>query len=169
MRCVLSRLLLTSTIVLASSFALTGCAVNTATARAATAPQGVPGSADIVKAARWDEMETVTIELTEHDYDPKNVKFKANMPYRLVIKNTGEKDHYYTATEFFKSVAWRKAMTPRPYGGELKAPYFTAVEVFKKTGVMELFFVPLEKGTFPVECTIDDHKEKGMVGTITVE
>ena len=129
----------------------------------------VTNSADIVKAANWDKMETLTIELTEHEFDPAQLKLKANQPYRLVIKNSGEKDHYYTAPEFFKSVAWRKAQTPRPHGGEIKAPYFNAIEVYKKGGIVELFIVPVKKGSYEVICTIDDHKEKGMTGTITVE
>ena len=126
-------------------------------------------SADIVKAAKWDQMQTVTIELSEHDFEPKHLKLKANQPYRLVIKNNGEADHYYTAEKFFKSVAWRKAMSARPHGGEFKAPYFSAFEAFKKGGTVELYFVTVGKGTFEVVCTIDDHKEKGMTGSITVE
>lgn len=129
----------------------------------------ITNSADIVKAAKWDEMETVNIELTEHDFEPKHLKLKANKPYRLVIKNTGEADHYYTAAEFFKSVAWRKVQTPRPHGGEIKAPYLTAVEAYKKGGTVELFIVPVKKGSYEVICTIDDHKEKGMTGSITVD
>jgi hypothetical protein len=103
--------------------------------------QDPPGnSAEIVKAANWDAMETVNVVLSEHDFEPKNLKLKANQPYRLVIKNTGEADHYYTAAEFFKSVALRKVQTPRPHGGEFKAPYLTAVEAYKKGGTVELFF-----------------------------
>lgn len=147
--------------------ALAGCAL--LASPLAMAQDYVTNSADIVKAANWDQMESVTIELSEHDFEPKQLKLKANKPYRLVIKNTGEADHYYTAAEFFKSVAWRKVMTPRPHGGEVKAPYFNAVEVFKKGGVVELFFVTVKKGTFEVICTIDDHKDKGMTGSITVE
>jgi len=135
----------------------------------AIAQDYVANSAEIVKAANWNEMETVTIELSEHDFEPKDLKLKANKAYRLVIKNTGEADHYYTAVEFFKSVAWRKVQTPRPHGGEIKAPYFTAVEVYKKGGSVELFIVPVKKGSYEVVCTIDDHKEKGMTGSITVE
>jgi uncharacterized cupredoxin-like copper-binding protein len=149
------------------TLALAGCAL--LASPLAIAQDYVTNSADIVKAAKWDEMETITIELSEHDFDPKHLKLKANKPYRLVIKNAGEADHYYTASEFFKSVAWRKVMSSRPYGGEIKAPYFTAIEVFKKVGVVELYFVPVKKGTFEVICTIDDHKEKGMTGSITVE
>jgi uncharacterized cupredoxin-like copper-binding protein len=89
-------------------------------------------SADIVKAANWEAMQTVNVELSEHDFEPKHLKLKAGQAYRLVIKNTGEADHYYTAAEFFRSIAWRKMQTPRPHGGEVKAPYFTAVEAYKK-------------------------------------
>ena len=146
---------------------LAGCA--SMAQHGVAAPAYMSNSADIVKAANWDKMETVTIQLSEHDFEPKHLKLKANQPYRLVIKNTGEADHYYTAAEFFKSVAWRKMQTPRPHGGEVKAPYFTAVEAYKNGGSVELFIVPVKKGTYEVVCTIDDHKDKGMTGSITVE
>lgn len=129
----------------------------------------VTNAADVVKAANWDKMETVTVELDEHSFTPQDLKLKAGQPYKLVIKNVGEKDHYYTAADFFKSVAWRKAQTPRPAGGEMKAPYFSAVEAYKEGGSVELFFVTVNKGTFEVICTIEDHKDQGMKGTITVE
>jgi uncharacterized cupredoxin-like copper-binding protein len=130
----------------------------------------VPDAAEIIKKAPWDKMETVTVELLEHDFAPKDLKLKAGVPYRMIIKNTGDLDHYYTAPEFFKdAVAWRKVQTPRPGGGEIKAPYFTAIEAYKKGGQVELFIVPVKKGKYDVVCTIDDHKEKGMTGSITVE
>lgn len=136
---------------------------------AIAADDPVVNHAEIVKAAKWDDMTTVTIQLNEHEFDPQHLKLKANQPYRLVIQNKGEVDHYYTAAEFFKSVAWRKTQTPRPHGGEIKAPYLTAVEVYKKGGTIELFIVPVRKGVYEVICTIDDHKDKGMTGSITVE
>lgn len=142
---------------LAAAFVLTGCQ-----------QEGVANSAEIVKNANWDKMETVTVELSEYDYSPKHLKLKAGQPYKLVMKNVGEKDHYYTATEFFKAVAWRKVQTPKPNGGEMKAPYFTAFEPYKK-GTIEAFIVPVKKGTYEVICTIDDHKDQGMFGTITIE
>ena len=146
---------------------LAGCA--SMAQHGVAAPTYMSNSADIVKAANWDKMETVTIELSEHDFEPKHLKLKANQPNRLVIKNKGEADHYYTAAEFFKSVAWRKTQTPRPHGGEIKAPYLTAVEAYKNGGSVELFIVPVKKGTYEVVCMIDDHKDKGMTGSITVE
>lgn len=135
----------------------------------AGAAEPVADAAAIVKAANWDAMETITVELAEHSFTPQDLKLKAGQPYRLVIKNVGQKDHYYTATEFFKSVAWRKVQTPRPNGGEIKAPYFTAVEAYKNGGSVELFFVTVNKGEFDVICTIEDHKDQGMYGKIVVE
>lgn len=144
-------------------------AIPLAAPTAALAADYITNGADIVKAANWDKMETVTIELSEHDFQPKDLKLKADQPYRVVVKNIGEKDHYYTAPEFFKSVAWRKVQTPRPAGGEFKAPYFSAVEAYKGGGQVELFLVPVKKGKYEVVCTIDDHKDQGMHGSITVE
>ncbi|MBD5801201.1 hypothetical protein AZOA_06080 [Azoarcus sp. Aa7] len=135
----------------------------------AGAAEPVADAAAIVKAANWDAMETITVELAEHSFTPQDLKLKAGQPYRLVIKNVGQKDHYYTATEFFKSVAWRKVQTPKPNGGEIKAPYFTAVEAYKNGGSVELFFVTVNKGEFDVICTIEDHKDQGMYGKIVVE
>lgn len=154
------------------SMFLTGCVAlcvggSPMLARAADDP--IANQAEIVKAAKWDDLTTVTIQLNEHEFEPQHLKLKANQPYRLVLQNKGEADHYYTAAEFFKSVAWRKTQTPRPHGGEIKAPYLTAVEVYKKGGTIELFVVPVRKGIYEVICTIDDHKDKGMTGSITVE
>lgn len=120
-----------------------------------------------VDKADWKNQQVVTVTLEEHSYTPQDLKFQVGKAYKLEIKNVGEKDHYYTAPEFFKAVAWRKAMVNKQ--AEIKAPYFSAVEVLKKGGQLDLYFVPVNKGTFKVICTIDDHREKGMEGTITVE
>ncbi len=133
-------------------------------------PQGgedyVTDAAEIVKQADWDKMQTITIEMEEHSYHPRDLKLKVGQPYRLVLKNIGEKEHYYTAPEFFRSIATRKAQVDKV--AEFKAPYFTAIEVYKKSQA-ELFFVPVKRGTYPVICTIDDHREKGMEGKLIVE
>lgn len=129
----------------------------------------ITNSAEIVKAADWNAMETITVELDDHSFYPEHLELKAGQPYRLVIKNVGEVHHYYTAEEFFKSVAWRKVQTPQPHGGEVKAPYFTALEAYKEGGQVEAFFVTVNPGTYEVVCTIDDHADKGMVGSITVK
>lgn len=122
---------------------------------------------DYVGKADWNATETVTITMTEHHYEPTDLKLKVGKPYKLELKNKGTKDHYYTAPEFFRGVAWRKAMVNGQ--AEIKAPYFTAFEVLKNGGQLDLYFVPVSKGSYPVYCTIEDHRQQGMEGSIAIE
>lgn len=146
--------------------ALALAAAGAAPAIAATVDWVSDGPA-IVKAANWDAMQTVTVTIDEHDYEPKVLTLKAGQPYKIQLKNVGEKDHYYTAPDFFRAVAWRKLMVNR--FAEIKVDYVVATEVLKKTGQLDLYVVPVKKGTYEVHCSIDDHKEKGMHGSIVVE
>ena len=52
--------------------------------------------------------------------------------------------------------------------GEIKAPYFSAIEVFPGHS-LDLYFIPVNKGDYKVTCTIKGHAEKGMVGNILVK
>lgn len=127
----------------------------------------VTDSDQIVKAADWNKMTSVTVELYDYGYEPRDLKLKANQPYKITFRNTGTKDHYYTSPDFYKAVATRKAMVNK--FAEIKAPYFSAVEVLKNGGQLDLYVVPMRSGTYAVVCQIDDHEEKGSVGTISVE
>ena len=127
----------------------------------------IANGADLVKAADWNKMQTVTITMDEHSYEPQVLKLKAGQPYKIELKNTGEKDHYYTAPEFFRSVAWRKLMVNK--NAEIKVDYVTATEVLKKGGQLDLYVIPVKKGSYTVYCTIEDHREKGMDGRVVVE
>jgi uncharacterized cupredoxin-like copper-binding protein len=123
--------------------------------------------AERVKAADWNAVETLTVTLDEHSFEPSELRFKAGKAYKLQLKNIGKKDHYFTAEKFFRSVAWRKVMVDRQ--GEIKAPYFTAFEPLKNGGQVDLYFVPVTQGSYEVICTIDDHKQQGMTGTLVIE
>lgn len=120
-----------------------------------------------VKAADWAGMETITVSIDEHNYTPSDLRFKAGKPYRLQLRNVGKKDHYFTAETFFRAVAWRKAMVEK--AAEVKAPYFSAFEILKGGGQVDLYFIPVTRGKYEVHCSIDDHKEQGMHGTLVIE
>jgi uncharacterized cupredoxin-like copper-binding protein len=49
-----------------------------------------------------------------------------------------------------------------------KAPYFTALELMVN-GQLDLYFVPVTKGEYPVYCTIDDHRAEGMEGRLIIQ
>ena len=41
--------------------------------------------------------------------------------------------------------------------------------VVKNGGQVDLYFVPVTQGSYEVICTIDDHKQQGMTGTLVIE
>jgi len=116
------------------------------------------------EAADWDNAETVRVELGEYYFTPSALTFEAGKPYKVELVNVGQIKHEFTAEDFFASVAWRKAESGQ---SEIKAPYFTEIEVFAGQTV-ELFFVPISTGTFDLLCEIEGHLEAGMRGTVTV-
>ncbi|MEN8235247.1 MAG: cupredoxin domain-containing protein [Actinomycetota bacterium] len=115
-------------------------------------------------AADWDNAKLVRIELDEMSFTPNELTFEAGKPYKVELVNVGAVKHEFTAESFFASVAWRKAESAE---SEIKAPFFTEIEVFAGQTV-ELFFVPISTGTFDLVCEIEGHLEGGMHGSITV-
>ena len=136
-----------------------------ALAAGASADGHVENYAEIVKAADWKAMKTITVNMNEFEYDA-DLELKAGQTYKLELKNLGEKKHYFTAPEFFKNVATRKAQVNGQ--AEIKAPYFTALEILPG-GQLDLYVVAHTKGEYPVYCTIDDHRDQGMEETIIIK
>ena len=101
-----------------------------------------PDLAKALAGADWSKMETVTVMMAEHAFFPSSVVLNEGVPTRLVLKNAGKEAHYFVAEQFFKAIATRKIQGS---DGEIKAPSFTAVEVYPgKT--LEWFLVPAQKG-----------------------
>ncbi|HEX9191276.1 MAG TPA: cupredoxin domain-containing protein [Candidatus Deferrimicrobiaceae bacterium] len=123
-----------------------------------------PDLGAVLAGADWSKMETVTVKMTEYAFTPSPISLKAGVPTKLVLRNEGKEHHYFVAENFFRTIATRKVQGS---DGEVKAPAFTAVEVYAgKT--LEWFLVPAEKGTFDVVCTVKGHAGQGMKGTIEV-
>ena len=133
--------------------------------QAGAAVDYVANAGEIVEAADWDKMITVTVDFDEYSYEPEELVFEVGQPYKLVLKNRGKKKHYFTAEDFYKAIATRKVQSNRD--GEIKAPYFTAIELMVD-GQLDLYFVPVKRGEYPVFCTIKDHREEGMEGKLVI-
>jgi uncharacterized cupredoxin-like copper-binding protein len=116
------------------------------------------------QAADWSTAKTVRVELGEFYFKPDNLTFESGKPYKIELVNVGAVKHEFTAEDFFASVAWRKAESAE---SEVKAPYFTEIEVFAGMQV-DLYFVPVTPGTYNLVCEIEGHLEAGMFGTVTV-
>lgn len=131
-----------------------------------SAEEPVANAKEIVKAADWKSVEKVTVTFDEFSYEPKRMVFKEGKAYQLILQNTGEKKHYFTAPEFYKAIATRKVQSNKD--GEIKVPYLNALELMVG-GQLDLYFVPVRKGEYPVYCTTDDHQKQGMEGTLVIE
>ena len=126
----------------------------------------ITNASEIVSAADWDSMKTIRIELDEFEYAFENLELEANQPYKLELVNIGEKKHYFTAPEFYRSIATRKVQSNQD--GEIKAPYFTAIELMVG-GQLDIYFVPVTTGSYDVFCTVKGHKDEGMESIITIK
>lgn len=129
-----------------------------------TDDQYLQNSKAFVDAAKWDAAPKVKIDLGEMFFKPENVQLEAGKPVVIQLVNTGKVKHEFAADKFFRSVATRKVENP---GSEVKAPYFTEVEVLAGKTV-EIFVVPTVTGSFEMLCEIKGHREAGMEGTISV-
>jgi uncharacterized cupredoxin-like copper-binding protein len=123
-----------------------------------------PDPAKALAGADWSKMETVTVTMTEYAFSPSPIVLKEGVPTRLVLKNAGKEAHYFVAEQFFRGIATRKVQGS---DGEIKAPYFTAVEVYPGK-MLEWFLVPAQKGEYELLCTVKGHAGHGMKGKIEV-
>ena len=128
--------------------------------------QYIKDAEERVKQADWSKMETITVELSEFSFSPKDLIFKIGMPYKLEIRNTGSIKHYFVSEKFYKAIATRKVQSYSDV--EIKASYFKAIEVFPGRS-LDLYFIPVLKGTYDLKCTIKGHAEKGMIGTVSIK
>lgn len=117
-----------------------------------------------VAAADWSKAETTTVTLSEYDFTPATLTFRRGVPYRLRMENRGDVTHFFVSEGFFKAIATQRLKTPK---GEIDMPYLKSIAVAPGTE-KELFFVPVEKGEYDLECTAPLHSLFGMVGTIQV-
>jgi len=153
-------------LVLLALLALPGCARHHHH-HAGHVPTGpVPDAAQRVAAADWSQLETVTVVMSDYAYTPQSLVFRQDRPVKLVIENRGSQKHYFTAEAFFQAIATRKVQSNSD--GEIKAPYFSAIEVYPGRS-LDLYFVPVTAGRYPLHCTIAGHADLGMTGELRIE
>ena len=117
-------------------------------------PGYVENVAARVAAVDWQNATPVTVRLDEYAFQPD----------RLTLQNAGKRAHTFTSEGFFKAIAVRSVTTPQTV---IQTPALVNLEIpAGQTDVVE--FVPVEAGTFDLECTEPLHSTFGMTGGITV-
>ncbi|MHC4984396.1 MAG: hypothetical protein ACYTF6_14665, partial [Planctomycetota bacterium] len=93
-----------ATLYIALLGALTGCATGTGDVISAKpGPDYVQDAAERVAAADWSKARDVTIVLSEYKFAPADPIFQADRPYRLILRNSGERTHTFVSEGFFKA------------------------------------------------------------------
>ena len=111
-----------------------------------------------------------------HFFSPNILIFETGKLYKLKIINTSKSKHYFSASNFSKSIFTRKIQINKndEKVAEVKGN-ISEIEVFPNNEV-EWWFVPIKTGEFDdLICSVKDlqtnkkHSEMGMVGKIIIE
>ena len=134
-------------------------AVRPASADVGGTPPGAQASATEVD---WTRVQPYDVILTEFHFAPSRIVLRQGEPYALRLENKGRFRHTFTAPEFFRAVAFRtgEAATGAEQSGGLSV---AAGEI------EEVDFVPLQVGTYSLECSKPLHGLLGMTGEIVVQ
>ena len=119
-----------------------------------------------VAAADWNAVEEVVVELADHMYEPTTLIFKLGKPYKMRLKNIGSTSHDMVGGSFFteKVIALRMINSK---AGRIMADDINSIYLRAKNDT-ELWFIPLKEGEFTFFCSLPQHRESGMEGTIKI-
>ena len=111
-----------------------------------------------------------------HFFSPNILIFETGKLYKLKIINSSESKHYFSSSNFSKSIFTRKIQINKNDEkiAEVKGN-ISEIEVFPNN-IVEWWFVPIKTGEFDdLICSVKDlqtnkkHSEMGMVGKIIIE
>jgi uncharacterized cupredoxin-like copper-binding protein len=119
----------------------------------------------VLAGVNWSEAQSVTVQLSEYQFEPSDLVFEEGAPYRLVLSNLGKGSHTFVSEGFFQAIAVQKLISP---GGEIVMPYLKSIEVPSQTE-KEIHFVAVRKGTNPLKCSVLFHDTFGMEGQISIQ
>ena len=110
----------------------------------------------------WTHAQHYDVILSEFHFAPSRIVLQHGEPYVLRLENRGRFRHTFTAPEFFRAVAFGP-------GAANEAEQAAGIFSVAAGEVEEIEFVPLQAGTYPLECTKPLHGLFGMTGDIVVQ
>ena len=109
----------------------------------------------------------ITVEATDFTYDPVSITVPAGPPVTLTLKNTGKVEHDFVIDNI--NVANVEASDSGPAEHHhVNQPEYD-LHFFAKAGETPVLqFTALEPGEYEIFCSIEGHKEAGMIGELIV-
>lgn len=113
----------------------------------------------------------VTITATDNVYDIHDIEVTAGQPLRLTLKNEGTLAHDFSIMHIPLDGEVRGGEMDMEMEGHDMSEMEEEPEVHVAAmigGDNTISFTPSEPGVYEYHCTVEGHKEGGMVGTLTV-
>jgi len=114
------------------------------------------------------EAPEITVEATDFAYNPVSVTVPAGQPVTLTLNNTGAVEHDFVVDKINVTNVQASDSGPAEHHQMGDAPEYD-LHFFARAGdTAVLNFTALEPGTYEVFCSIEGHKEAGMIGQLIV-
>ncbi len=109
----------------------------------------------------------IVLEATDFAYSSPAITVPAGQPIKLTLKNTGKVEHDFVVEKINVTDVEASDSGPAAHHQMNQTEY--DLHFFAKSGeTAVLQFTALEPGTYEIFCSIEGHKEAGMIGELVV-
>jgi len=109
----------------------------------------------------------ITVEAADFTYEPMSISVPAGQPVTLTLTNTGKVEHDFVIDKINVTDVVASDSGPAEHH-QMNQPEFD-LHFFAKAGeTATLQFTAIEPGTYEIFCSIEGHKEAGMIGELIV-
>ena len=110
----------------------------------------------------------ITVEAIDFAYRPFSISIPTGQPVTLTLKNSGKVEHDFVIDKIRVIVVETSDSGPAEHHQMGHEPNYD-LHFFAKAGeTATLKFTALEPGTYEIFCSIDGHREAGMIGELIV-
>jgi uncharacterized cupredoxin-like copper-binding protein len=110
----------------------------------------------------------ITVEATDFAYNPVSITVPAGQPITLTLNNTGAVEHDFVVDKINVTDVEASDTGPAAHHQMGEMPDYD-LHFYAKAGENAVLkFTPLEPGTYEIFCSIEGHKEAGMIGKLIV-
>jgi len=109
----------------------------------------------------------ITVEATDFTYDPVSITVPAGQPVTLMLNNMGKVEHDFVIDNINVANVQASDSGPAEHH-QMNQPEYD-LHFFAKAGeTAVLQFTAMEPGKYEIFCSLEGHKEAGMIGELIV-
>ena len=110
----------------------------------------------------------MTVRASDFAYNPASITVPAGQPVTLTLKNTGAVEHDFVVDKIKVTDVEASDSGPAMHHQTGDAPEYD-LHFFARAGDTAILkFTAMEPGTYEIFCSIEGHKEAGMIGKLIV-